>query len=373
MESRNNKVVVASAGSRKTTYLVELSLEKRERTTLLLAYTNNNLDQIRRYIIQSNGFIPEKITVQSWHSFILTDCIRPYQNFVYDKKRIESIYYPDDIEQFKRERRFIRKTDTEKYYLVGSQYVISEHLSEFAYICNQKSGGLVLERLEAIYDFILIDEAQDLAGYDFNLVELFLKSKISVQLVADSRQATYFTNNSNKNIKFKGENIIDLFRYWEGEQLCQIEERSQCYRANQAICDFADQLYPSLAKTESRNVKQTGHDGVFIIPSSSVSRYVDQYSPTVLRDSIKTNTCGFEARNFGQSKGQTFDRVLIFPNNPIRDFLKNGDPTILKPVTKAKFYVGITRARYSVTIVYDGDCCDSILKVANQERDGHST
>jgi DNA helicase-2/ATP-dependent DNA helicase PcrA len=373
MESPNNKVVLASAGSRKTTYLVELALEKRDCTTLLLAYTNNNLDQIRKYIKRLNGSIPEQTTVQSWHSFILTDCIRPYQNFVYDKKRIESIYYPDNPGRFKKERLYIRKTDTEKYYLVGSQYVISEHLSEFACICNQKSGGLVLERLEAVYDFILIDEAQDLAGYDFNLVELFLKSKIDVHLVADSRQATYFTNNSSKNIKFKGENIIDLFKYWEGEHLCQIEERNQCYRANQAICDFADQLFPDRTKTESKNNKPTGHDGVFLIPSSSVSKYVEKYLPTVLRDSIKTKTSGYEARNFGESKGQTFERVLIFPNNPIKDYLKNGDPARLAPVTKAKFYVGITRALYSVTIVYDGDCCDSILKVANQEKDGHST
>ena len=364
-----NKVVIASAGSRKTTHLVELSLENTDRRILLLAYTNNNLDQIRRYIVRTNRFIPKNITVQSWHSFILTECIRPYQNFVYDKKRIESIYYPDDIETFNKRRRYIKKDDIEKYYLFGSEYVTCEHLSEFACLCNEKSQGLVLERLEAVYDFILIDEVQDLAGYDFNLLELFLKSQIGIHLVADSRQATYFTNNSNKNIKFKGENIIDLFRHWEGEQLCQIEERNQCYRANQAICDFADKLFPNLTKTESRNLTQTGHDGVFLIPPSSVSKYVDQHSPMVLRDSKKTKTCGSEAQNFGESKGQTFERVLIFPNNPIKDYLKNGDPTRLKPVTKAKFHVGITRAQYSVAIVYDGYCCESILKVASQEKE----
>jgi DNA helicase-2/ATP-dependent DNA helicase PcrA len=58
--------------------------------------------------------------------------------------------------------------------------------------------------------------------------------------------------------------------------------------------------------------------------------------------------------NFGLSKGQSFDRVLIFPTNNMRSWLTNNHQN-LAPKTRAQFYVGVTRAKYSVGIVYNFD------------------
>jgi DNA helicase II / ATP-dependent DNA helicase PcrA len=56
--------------------------------------------------------------------------------------------------------------------------------------------------------------------------------------------------------------------------------------------------------------------------------------------------------NFGETKGLTFDRVLIFPHGLGKKWLGSGD---LKHVEKslAKMYVGVTRARHSVAFVFD--------------------
>ena len=62
---------------------------------------------------------------------------------------------------------------------------------------------------------------------------------------------------------------------------------------------------------------------------------------------------GLPALNFGLSKGQSFDRVLILPNGPIEEYLTSGNPESLKPLTRARLYVAITRARYSVAIATD--------------------
>jgi len=351
-----NKIIVASAGSRKTTYIVENALKiPKDESILILAYTNNTLEQIRKYIIERIGFVPPNITIQSWHSFLLTECIKPYQNVIYDKHRIEQIFYPVDIGDFKRSRRFIKKSNIEKYFFVDLQYIISEHLSEFALMCDFFSGGMVINRLKDIYKHVYIDESQDLAGYDFQIVESFLESEIKSTLVGDCRQATYFTNNSTKNRKFKGSNIIDLFKQWEADGLCEIEEKSECYRSNQKICDFGDRLYSDLIPTKSVGIEETKHDGVFLLKEKQIEKYVEEYKPIILRDTLKTNTYGLPAYNFGAVKGLTFNRVLIFPNNPIREYIKDGNPENLKPITKAKFYVGITRARYSVAIVYEGE------------------
>ena len=59
------------------------------------------------------------------------------------------------------------------------------------------------------------------------------------------------------------------------------------------------------------------------------------------------------------SKGLGFDRVIIYPTAPIIKYLKDGKLTKIsngKTVNAfdiPKFYVALTRARYSVAIVCD--------------------
>ena len=56
----------------------------------------------------------------------------------------------------------------------------------------------------------------------------------------------------------------------------------------------------------------------------------------------------------GESKGLTFERVLIYPTKPMRDWMLNNSKE-LKPKSKSQFYVALTRAKYSVGIVFDYD------------------
>jgi DNA helicase-2/ATP-dependent DNA helicase PcrA len=344
----SNSVIIAAAGSRKTTYLVEECLRYPDAKTLILTYTIENYNQLKTYLIEKNGTIPKKVKVITWYSFLLSDCARPYQNFVYDQRRIENICFIQGISAKK-----IPKTNIEKFYFHKGCEIYTDKISQFACLCNDVSKGLMAKRLEKVYDRILIDEAQDLAGYDFDVLEILFDANIDVIVVGDCRQATYFTNCSPRYKKFKGKNITNLFKSWEQEQLCSIIEKCECYRCNQPICDFADKLYPDLPKTISKNNEVTGHDGIFSVTTDDVYDYYKNYEPIVLRDMIKRDTLRLPAKNFGISKGQTFDRILIFPNGPIKEYLAKGNPNKLASKTKANLYVGITRARYSVAFVYD--------------------
>jgi DNA helicase II / ATP-dependent DNA helicase PcrA len=347
-----NRFVLAAAGSRKTTFIVEESLRYADNKILLLTYTIDNFKQICEYIVGRNGSIPTNLKVCSWYSFLLTDAARPYQNFLYDKDRISSIYFTEG-----RSAHFVPKSDVARYYMSSDRRIYTDKIAEFACVCNEKSNGFVIGRLENLYDQIFIDEVQDLAGYDLDFLRLLLQSKISVTVVGDSRQATYFTNCSPKNRKFKGRNIGNLFKHWEQCGLVEITERNECYRCNQIICDLSDKLYPDMTTTISRNDERTGHDGVFKVCEQGLKYYIDTYNPKILRDSRKTDTKNLPALNFGLSKGQTFERVLIFPNGPIKAYLRDRDASRLKDKTKANFYVGLTRAKHSVVFFDDGDMC----------------
>ena len=78
--SNKNKVIIASAGPGKTTYIVNQALKLNDSKVLITTYTNENLDQIEAFFIEAVGCIPANITVQSWFSFLLQEGVRPYQN-----------------------------------------------------------------------------------------------------------------------------------------------------------------------------------------------------------------------------------------------------------------------------------------------------
>lgn len=54
--------------------------------------------------------------------------------------------------------------------------------------------------------------------------------------------------------------------------------------------------------------------------------------------------------NFGESKGKTFDRVIIYPTEDMEKWVYN-NKLKLAYSTRAKFYVAITRAKFSVAII----------------------
>ena len=83
-----------------------------------------------------------------------------------------------------------------------------------------------------------------------------------------------------------------------------------------------------------------------------VSQYVEAFQPQCLRNSISSGKeFDLDYMNFGLSKGQTFNRVLIYPTGPIGKFISKGE--YLVPLSAADFYVAVTRAEQSVGIILD--------------------
>jgi DNA helicase II / ATP-dependent DNA helicase PcrA len=253
-----NQIIIASAGSRKTTFVIENALSQPASTKVLITtYTLENLDQKREYIVKKNGYIPKNITICSWYSFLLIECVRPYQHFITGDRTVKSIDFnstpPNGISK-----------GNLNFYLNTADNMYRDRASDFICAVCEKSKCLTIDRLKYIYDVIYIDEMQDLSGWDYNFVELLLKSPIHVVLVGDPRQSTYTTTNSMKNRGMIGENMLNWIMKLVKSGLSNYEEKVECYRSNQSICDFADKLYPSLVKTVSKETSVTDHDGIFL-------------------------------------------------------------------------------------------------------------
>jgi len=343
MPSPKSKVIVACAGSRKTSHIVDEALKIADERVLITTYTNENVDQIRSYITQAKGCIPPNITVMSWYSFLLQEGVRPYQNHVTAAGRIDTINFTAKPSPF------TPKANVHAYYLTGSNDIYRDRVAEFVFVCDKCSGGRVVHRLSKVYQHIFIDEVQDLAGYDLELLKVLFASKISVIAVGDPRQGTFATNNAAKNKQFKKSQILEWILAQVAAGIFKMEEWTDCYRSNQAICDFADALFPKLPKAVSKVTTVTEHDGIFILKEIEVLAYVAQHNPVVLRYNKKTNTMGLSAYNMGAVKGRTYARVLIFPTKPMKAYLKDKD--LSREMDLPKFYVAVTRARHSVAFV----------------------
>lgn len=99
----------------------------------------------------------------------------------------------------------------------------------------------------------------------------------------------------------------------------------------------------------------TGHDGVFFVSTEDIEAYLEKYKPMQLRDSKKVSVNDkHPVMNFGDAKGLTFNRVIIYPTTPMKEWIFNHNKE-LKPKSRARLYVAVTRAKYSVAIIL-ADC-----------------
>jgi hypothetical protein len=338
----DNTVILAAAGSRKTESLVEAALAVTSGRVLITTFTSENQRQIVNRIEQKVGALPPHISVCGWFSLLIQQCSKPYQRALTTEPLIISGL------NFKGKRNRHTPKSSIHYFLDANGAMYRDGVSDFVVQLNKATRGAVVGRLERVYTHIFIDEVQDLVGYDLDVLDLLISSTIRLVMVGDPRQHTFSTNIGPRNKKFQGIGLADWFQ--NRSAICTIEQRNYSYRSNQAICDFADAIYPDFQRTASIDVPLTGHDGVFQVEARGVSSYVAKHGPvTALRYDKNACTAALRAMNIGVAKGSTFDRVLIFPTEPMLKYLEDGESTALK--APEKLYVAVTRARFSVAFV----------------------
>lgn len=363
---KTNKLIIAAAGAGKTTFLVKEALKQKDGNVLITTYTLANEEEIRKTIIEINKCIPENITVQTWFSFLLQHGVRPYQGCLFEKKVKGMILVNEQSAfRYKHENGFPvyhKEENIQKHYFTDTFKIYSDKLSKFVFRCNQKSDGAVIDRVSRIYSHIFVDEVQDLAGYDLELLKLLFGSNSNILMVGDPRQVIYLTHNESKFKKYGDGKIKDFIQNECKNSNCEIDEETLniSHRNNELICRFSSKLYPNFTLCTSNQKEVTKHDGVFLVKKQDVKKYLEAYNPAQLRYNIKVEVNkNYSAVNFGNSKGLTFDRVLIYPTKKFVKWLINNNYN-LEPTSCSKFYVAITRAKYSVGIVYD---FDSSLKI----------
>lgn len=340
-----NIIKISAAGAGKTYGICHDALDvvaNSDKRVLIVTYTNRGEKAVETEIRKQNkGVLHPRIVIKTWYRFLLSETIKPYQRYITGDETF-NVLKSIDFSQIYGKVNYQKKGARERY-LTRTGNVLSNQASELACLLEEVSGGKNIGRLTEIYSNIYFDEVQDLAGYDIELLKLLLDSNISITCCGDNKQATYSTHNAKKNKKQTGKNI---WQFFGGLANVRIEKNLVSRRFNQDICFFANMLFPFGHPITTMMDVKSGHDGIFLIDISDVEAYYKQFQPQVLRYDAKTKIEKYRVVNFGACKGETFDRVLIYPNGSLTDYVVNGK-SLDAP---EKYYVAVTRPRYSIAI-----------------------
>jgi len=369
-----NKLIIAAAGSGKTTFLIEEALKITDEKVLITTFTEANESEIKKKFIELNGFIPDNIIIQTWFSFLLQHGVKPYQSAIYDED-IKGLLLVNQKSGLKRywgkTPLYYAESEPKNHYFSKSMLIYSDKISKFVCKANETVDGLIIDRLCRIYPNIFIDEVQDLAGYDLEIVKLILQSNSNLMMVGDPRQVTYHTHEEAKYGKYSDGKIEQFITEQCKNLPIEIDKISlnTTHRNEKSICSFANSIYPEYESCVADEKEATGHDGVFFIKPSDVNEYLHKYSPMQLRDkvNVKVNS-EYDAMNFGESKGMSFDRVIIYPTSTMLKWIQNHSESLAFQ-SRSKFYVAVTRARYSVAIVFDNKKGVNIKGIQNYQQD----
>ncbi|MDX0776781.1 AAA family ATPase [Sinorhizobium medicae] len=360
-----NKIVIAAAGSGKTTYLVEQAVRMRGERVLITTYTESNEAEIRQKFFELVGHVPANVVIMTWFSFLIAHGVKPFQGglFEFPVRGMVLVSTPSGM-------RFVNskgigvpwpEETIDRHFFDPTSRVYSDKLSKLVIRCNEKSGGAVIDRISRVFSHIFVDEVQDLAGYDLDILAALARSPTRLFMVGDPRQVTYLTHHERRLHKYANGGIVQFLRNELPKKVpIDIDETTlnRSHRNNGLICEVSSRLFPARPASKACNCVRCGTgsawNGVFIVQMADYSHYLATVRPMQLRD--KSTSHGVDRRwpamNFGESKGRGFDHVVILPTEPMRRWLYE-PATDLKPQSRAKFYVALTRGRHSVAIAMD--------------------
>lgn len=360
-----NRLVIAAAGSGKTTYLVEQALKIRDQRVLITTYTESNEAEIRQKFFDLAGHIPANVVIMTWFSLLITHGVLPFQGGMFDfPVRGMLLVQSQSAVRFVDGRGIAvcwPESDIAKHYFDPRGQVYSDKLAKLVIRCNERSGGAVIDRLSRVFPHVFIDEVQDLAGYDLDILEALARSRVRLLMVGDPRQVTYLTHNERRLSKYADGGIADFLKTLPQKLNIEIDDTSlnRSHRNSAVICAVSSRLFPALAATQTcdcASCRQAppAHAGMFLLRRADYAEYLATVRPMQLRDKITSSGVdpAWPVMNFGESKGRGFDHVVIIPTGPMQKWL--ADPrTALAAQSRAKLYVAITRAQHSVAIAMD--------------------
>jgi DNA helicase-2/ATP-dependent DNA helicase PcrA len=328
----DKKLILAVAGSGKTTYLVE-NIPKDKRS-LVLTYTEANIINLRNVIIKKFGYFPNNICLKTYFSFLYSFCIQP---FLKDECKLNGLIYKENDNRF-------AKGDTR--YLTKKGNLFYNRAAKFAEIKGIYQD--IQRRLEKYYQYLFIDEIQDFAGYDFNLLEKISCANINILYVGDFYQHTFDTSRDGNVRQNLHDNYDNYKKCFKNLNISPDENTLiKSYRCSPKVCKYI---------TDNLEIKIESHGDII-----TEIKYIDcknDIENIVKNDKIiklfykQHYLYKCKSRNWGDCKGEDkYNDVCVVLNKKTLDYYLKDILNELLPQTRNKLYVAISRARGNIYFI----------------------
>ena len=330
-------VIFAVAGSGKTTHIVNsLSRDKR---SLIVTYTIANYENLQRKILAKfEGVWPNNVVLMRYFSFLYSFCYKP---FLAEDFKARGIIYEDN------KNRYIRQTDR-LYYITNKGYLYSNRLSlllEAKQVIDD-----IQDRVVRYFDEFIVDEVQDIAGRDFNFLEKLMETDVNQLYVGDFYQHTFDTSRDGN---VNGTLFDSKAKYEKrfSNKGFYIDNTSliNSWRCSPAICQY---ITDNLGIEIHSNRHDEENTSISLISEPAQIQQIASNNGIVKLHYQKGASFGYNHYNWGETKGEDqHNDVCVYLNKTTAKAYREGKLSSLKPSTRNKLYVAITRAHGNVYLV----------------------
>lgn len=358
----DKRIILAVAGAGKTYHICH-AVDPLKRN-LLLAYTHENIHNIKNELVDACGKVPELTSVMTFDSFVYRYFICPYEPTIaghfgqneFRSKGITTIDPPSKT--IKKGTRSIsnpkyKSKDQFDHYITGGNQYYCATISELVMYVKKGKDSLLkraAERINLFYDHIFIDEFQDFREHDYDLIIGLSKMLNSVLLVGDYYQHSVSAiNNSGKPFKCRKKDISYADFVGELKRLqFDIDEDtlSKSRRCSKDICTFVKEKLGINIESEEINagkVKWIAEDHVeSILQNPEVLKLVYNGAASY----------SFVAMNWSYSKGDTVDAACVILTDKFEELDTDEFSLVGIPVqTINKLYVAMTRSKGELFLI----------------------
>ena len=333
----DKRVIFAVAGSGKTYEIVRaLNLEER---FLIVTYTDANRENLRIRIIEKFGHIPDNISLFTYFTFLHSFCYRP---FLLNEKRTKGMLFrlPPADENY--------PLTSDRRFMTAGRWLYHNRVASFLKETNTFEG--IKQRIEKYFDAFFVDEVQDFAGHDFNLLTALCAANVRCMFVGDFYQHTYDTSRDgsvNKNLHVDYEKYKGSFA--KAKLVPDTTTLLSSHRCSKSVCEFitksigipieaASDRVSEIRLVEDKDEVQTIYEARDVVKLFLQEHYkYDCYS-----------------MNWGGSKGlDHFQDVCVVLNPGTLKAFKDGTLATIAAPTRNKLYVACSRARGNLTFIPD--------------------
>lgn len=338
----DKKLILAVAGAGKTTLLLN-KLNENDRF-LIITYTKSNYEDIKRKIVNKFSYIPNNIKIYTYFVFLYNFCFKPFEINLYPNKNIKTKGM-----EFKRitDNKF-KETKIAYYMNTKSKKMYSSRLAK---LCNkEKMFCKIKHRIEKYFDYLFIDEIQDLAGNDFNFINSLIRCNINLIYVGDFYQHTFDTSRDgkvNKNLHKSFEKYIGKFQKSNKDLNIDLHSLEKSIRCKKEVCKFI---------RDNLNIKIYSYSD----SSNAIVREVlnDEEIKQIMYDNnivklFYQNSKEYNGKveNWGNSKGATYKDVCVILNKKTYSLFESNELKKLAMATKNRLYVACTRTENNLYFI----------------------